>query len=111
MGLGFAAVDTFNDAGAHQNAGAFVVVFMAGDWLWTYANGVQLPQRVPSCAGTRIWLQLDVDTREVRLRLNTTDLGVIHTLPADFPLPVSPYFANLPGGSSFELLTPLDAIW
>jgi hypothetical protein len=41
-------------------------------------------------AATILWLQLDVDTGEVRLRVNEEDRGIIHTLAPGFARPVYP---------------------
>jgi hypothetical protein len=59
-----------------------------------------------SAANTSLWLRLDVDTGEVRLRVNEHDYGVIHILAPGFAPPVHPHpiFNYLRPGEAFELL-------
>jgi hypothetical protein len=57
-------------------------------------------------ANTCLSLQLDVDTGEVRLRVNERDYGIIHTLAPGFARPVHPTFGALGFGEAFELLSP-----
>jgi hypothetical protein len=58
-----------------------------------------------SAADTRVWLQLDMDTGEVRLRVDADDYGVIYTLTPGFARPLHPAFFGLSPGGAFELLT------
>ena len=58
----------------------------------------------PFVAGTTIWLQLDVDTGEVRLKVNSRDFGLVHTLPPGFPRPVHPVIQHFPFRASLMLL-------
>ena len=54
--------------------------------------------------GSRLWLQLDVDTGEVRLRMDDTDFGVIGAVPAPLARPVFPAFI-------LSMVGPCDAVF
>ena len=63
----------------------------------------------PPCwaVGSRLWLQLDVDTGEVRLRVDDTDFGVVAAVPVPLARPVFPAFILSALGACdavFELL-------
>ena len=57
-------------------------------------------------AGISLWIQLDLDTGEVRLRVNDEDFGVVHTLAPGFPRPLHPTFLTLEEDCAIELLHP-----
>jgi hypothetical protein len=95
-----------DDDGDLSGFGAEVVAFNLRDFLYFEDGLAGLDPPVPSVPGTRIWLQLDLDIGEVRLRVNETDHGVVHTLQAGFPRPVYPSFFGLFPGGSFALIPP-----
>ena len=47
----------------------------------------------------------DVDSGEVRLRVDDQDFGIVTTLPPGFARPVFPFFYDLNPGDKFEILT------
>jgi hypothetical protein len=105
--LGFAADGFLDDYGAYGNSKSALVYFdCSGGGLWAVGRRRFLSANQDAgTANTCLWLQLDVDTGEVRLRVNEDDYGVIHTLAPGFALPVHPMFNFLRPGEAFELLS------
>ena len=56
------------------------IAFQRDEWDHNFSWGV----------GTTLWLQLDLDTGDVRLRINECDMGVVGTLPPPVVRPVFP---------------------
>jgi hypothetical protein len=64
--------------------------------------------RIPQVYGTRMWLQLDLDTREVRFRVNDVDHGVVDTIELATLVahrPLHPMMAGMKRGETVRLLS------
>ena len=102
---GFHGPPTLHPDGSTESLGDHVAVLT---WpactLQTSAGKIWSADSDPYVSGTTIWLQLDVDRGEVRLKVNSRDFGLIHTLPAGFPRPVHPVIQHISRRASLALL-------
>jgi hypothetical protein len=105
LDIDFATDDYLDVKGAYTNRGRPLVYFDCnGCRLRTPSHLLWSVDQDASAASMCLWLQLDVDTGEVRLRVNEDDYGILHTLTPGFARPVHPFFRYLGPGEAFELL-------
>ena len=92
--IGFYEQQTVIKTGDYFHEGEVAELILEAGVLGLSRGYVSLDVPDLTQPGTCIWLQLDVDTGDLRLRVNDRDYGVVHTLAPDFARPVSPNQIN-----------------